>query len=179
MLGPAALSTMVNEAMSQNPYEAPPPPNLAAAVPAAGSGVATPEPAPLGVRTGAAVIDVIVIIAGLIVITSIFGETTTTNGGVESEVGPTGSWVFLLFALLYHLVPEALYGKTLGKLLLGLRVVDTAGNRLRFGPALGRNLLRAVDGLPIFYLVGFIAAAATKQRQRIGDMAANTLVIRG
>jgi len=69
-------------------------------------------------------------------------------------------------------------GQTLGKRMLRLRVVDAHGLRLQFSQIVIRNLLRAVDMLPILYLVGGIATVLTRHAQRLGDLAANTVVIR-
>ena len=69
-------------------------------------------------------------------------------------------------------------GQTLGKRLLGLRVVDEEGLRLQFIQVVIRNLLRVVDGLPSFYLVGGVASVVSRHSQRLGDYAANTVVIR-
>jgi uncharacterized RDD family membrane protein YckC len=69
-------------------------------------------------------------------------------------------------------------GQTLGKRLLGLRVTDADGLKLRFNQIAIRNLLRAVDMLPGFYLVGGVAALLSRRSQRLGDMAANTVVVR-
>lgn len=68
-------------------------------------------------------------------------------------------------------------GQTLGKRLLRLRVVDENGLRVQFSQIVIRNLLRFVDALPALYLVGGIAALVTKKAQRLGDYAANTIVI--
>lgn len=69
-------------------------------------------------------------------------------------------------------------GQTLGKRLLRLQVMDEQGLRLHFSQIVVRNLLRTVDSLPMFYLVGGIAATVGSRGQRIGDLAANTIVIR-
>jgi hypothetical protein len=69
-------------------------------------------------------------------------------------------------------------GQTLGKRLLRLRVVDEQGLRLRGSQIVLRNLLRAVDGLPLFYLVGGMASAISLKGQRLGDLAASTVVVR-
>jgi uncharacterized RDD family membrane protein YckC len=69
-------------------------------------------------------------------------------------------------------------GQTVGKRVLGLRVVDINGLRLQPSQIIIRNLLRAVDSLPLFYLVGGLACLATSNGQRLGDLAANTVVIR-
>lgn len=70
-----------------------------------------------------------------------------------------------------------LRGQTLGKRLLRLRVVDAHGLRLQFGQVLVRNLMRPVDQLPACYLVGAVAALLTRHGQRLGDLAANTIVV--
>src|SRR5438445_7678491 len=69
-------------------------------------------------------------------------------------------------------------GQTIGKRLLRLRVMDAQGLRLQFSQIVIRNLLRFVDMLPAFYLVGGIACLASRRAQRLGDFAANTIVIR-
>ena len=68
-------------------------------------------------------------------------------------------------------------GQTLGKRLFNLRVMDEQGLRLRFSQIVIRNLLRFVDSLPAFYLVGGLACLINRKAQRLGDVAANTIVI--
>ncbi|MCC6794406.1 MAG: RDD family protein [Candidatus Hydrogenedentes bacterium] len=67
-------------------------------------------------------------------------------------------------------------GQTLGKYVMRLRVIDEQGLRLQFSQIVIRNLLRLVDSLPMFYLVGGIACVLNKKCQRLGDFAANTIV---
>jgi len=69
-------------------------------------------------------------------------------------------------------------GQTIGKKLFQLRVVDVEGMRLQFNQIVVRNLLRFVDSLPAFYLVGGLACLLNSKCQRLGDIAANTVVIR-
>src|SRR5438552_15566616 len=69
-------------------------------------------------------------------------------------------------------------GQTLGKRLLRLRVMDAQGLRLQFSQIVIRNLLRFIDMLPAFYLVGGIACLLSRRAQRLGDFAANTIVVR-
>jgi uncharacterized RDD family membrane protein YckC len=69
-------------------------------------------------------------------------------------------------------------GQTIGKRLLRLRVVDAQGLRLQFNQIVTRNLLRFVDSLPFFYFVGGVACWLSPKCQRLGDIAANTIVIR-
>lgn len=69
-------------------------------------------------------------------------------------------------------------GQTLGKKILRLRVVDVQGLRLHPSQIVVRNLLRFVDALPIFYAVGGMACLLNRKAQRLGDYAANTVVVR-
>jgi uncharacterized RDD family membrane protein YckC len=70
-----------------------------------------------------------------------------------------------------------LRGQTLGKRLLRLRVVDEQGLYLQFSQVVIRNLLRVVDMIPVFYLVGGVSALFTRRSQRLGDIAASTIVV--
>jgi len=69
-------------------------------------------------------------------------------------------------------------GQTVGKRFLRLRVMDAQGLRLHPSQIVIRNLLRAVDMLPLFYLTGGLACLLTRRAQRLGDLAANTIVVR-
>ncbi len=102
-------------------------------------------------------------------------------GAVISTDLATAVDTLLIFAVSvgYGLAFEWLWrGQTIGKRLLRLRVVDAQGLRLEFNQIAIRNLLRVVDMLPLFYLVGGATAFLTPKAQRLGDVAANTVVIR-
>jgi uncharacterized RDD family membrane protein YckC len=84
-----------------------------------------------------------------------------------------------VIALVYAMVAEWLWrGQTVGKRLLGLRVVDAHGLRLEPSQVIVRNLLRLLDALPALYLTGGIACVFSRHRQRLGDLAAGTVVVR-
>jgi len=86
---------------------------------------------------------------------------------------------FFVLNLGYSIFLEWIWrGQTVGKKLLGLRVVDAEGMRLQFDQVVTRNLLRLVDLLPIAYLVGGLSCWLSPKCQRLGDIAANTIVIR-
>jgi uncharacterized RDD family membrane protein YckC len=79
----------------------------------------------------------------------------------------------------YGLVLEWFWrGRTLGKKLMHLRVMDQEGLRLRFSQVVVRNLMRALDALPLCYLVGGLISAWSTKGQRLGDLAASTVVVR-
>lgn len=69
-------------------------------------------------------------------------------------------------------------GQTLGKRLLRLRVMDERGLRLQASQVVIRNLLRVVDSMPLLYLVGGVSALISGKSQRLGDIAAGTIVVR-
>lgn len=92
-----------------------------------------------------------------------------------------GMAAMILYFLLsqgYRIGAEWLWrGQTLGKRVMRLRVVDEQGFRLTFAQVVLRNLLRFVDVLPVAYLVGGAAALISRKGQRLGDLAAGTLVV--
>lgn len=69
-------------------------------------------------------------------------------------------------------------GRTLGRRLTGLRLLTEEGTTVDVVPAALRNVVRLVDWLPAFYSVGVIACLASARNQRLGDMAAGTIVVR-
>jgi uncharacterized RDD family membrane protein YckC len=90
--------------------------------------------------------------------------------------------VILLYFVLnigYGVTLEWLWGgRTLGKRAVGLRVADATGLRLTFAQVMIRNLLRSVDALPLFYLTGGAVMITNSHLQRLGDLAAGTIVLR-
>ncbi len=69
-------------------------------------------------------------------------------------------------------------GQTIGKRLLRLRVMDAQGLHLHFSQIVIRNLMRVIDSLPLFYVVGGVSCLFSRYAQRLGDLAANTIVVR-
>jgi uncharacterized RDD family membrane protein YckC len=123
-------------------------------------------------RAVAIIIDLIVLgILGYI-IGMLTGQTTAQ--GLNLMGGPALLW--FLIGLAYYVVMEVQWGGTLGKLALGLKVVKEDGQKLDWGASLIRNILRIIDGF-CFYLIGAIVVWVSKKRQRLGDMAAHTLVV--
>lgn len=95
-------------------------------------------------------------------------------------------WITAITVILYFVISVGYgivlewrwHGQTLGKRVLKLRVVDAQGLRLRLSQVILRNLLRAVDILPVAYLVGAVASFCSRDCQRLGDLAAGTIVTR-
>jgi uncharacterized RDD family membrane protein YckC len=71
-----------------------------------------------------------------------------------------------------------LSGQSLGKRLLGLRVVRDGGYALSFTASLIRNVARVVDMLPSAYFIGLLSMILSRDRKRLGDFMAGTIVVR-
>ncbi len=98
--------------------------------------------------------------------------------GSDAVRGLTALGYFVI-SIGYGITAEWIFrGQTIGKRLLQLRVMDQQGLRLRLSQIVMRNLLRVVDGLPVLYLVGGASCLLTQRMQRLGDLAANTIVVR-
>lgn len=78
----------------------------------------------------------------------------------------------------YFIYLEGTYGQTLGKRVLNLVVVGEDGGPCTMTASAIRNVLRIVDSLPAVYLLGLIVMFVSDDRQRIGDIAADTIVVR-
>lgn len=69
-------------------------------------------------------------------------------------------------------------GQSPGKRLFGIRVISARGNKLRFADVMVRNLLRPIDMLPFAMLLGATVASIDRWHRRLGDLAADTIIIR-
>jgi len=85
--------------------------------------------------------------------------------------------MFLTFWL-YPIAFEVLNdGQTLGKRMLGLRVINDNGTPVTWVPSIVRNLLRTVDMMPAMYGFGLVCTLVDPSMRRLGDLAAGTLVV--
>jgi uncharacterized RDD family membrane protein YckC len=122
------------------------------------------------------------LIDGAVILTATFfaGKLTAVVGVISPDfVQALGILSYFVISIGYAMAFEWFWrGQTLGKRVLRLQVMDEQALPLHFGQIAIRNLLRAVDCLPAFYLTGGIAALLSGRSQRLGDMAANTVVVR-
>ena len=104
---------------------------------------------------------------------------TGSSGNFQLQGGRALLLLFLVAVLLlgYFIAAEALTGVTLGKLTAGIRVQTVEGGLLGWRRSLERNLMRIVDVLPLFYLVGAFSFLLTQHAQRLGDRVAKTVVV--
>jgi uncharacterized RDD family membrane protein YckC len=114
----------------------------------------------------------------LVLIAAALSERQPGTRGAMFTVEGLRFVVLALVSLAYYFVSEATASTTFGKRLVGLTITTSDGGPIGVGAALKRTLLRVIDGLPVLYLVGFVCALATPNKQRIGDMVAATHVVR-
>lgn len=134
------------------------------------------EIAGFGSRFVAALIDYGVIAVLLIGLSLLFSAASV-------RVNPiTGALFYIIVFLItwgYHLIFELIgNGQTFGKRRVGIRVIQANGLPATVSALLIRNIIRLFDFLPLFYGLGLILLFATKRTQRLGDLAARTVVIR-
>lgn len=129
---------------------------------------------PVGVfrRAIAVIIDGILLMIVGYALAQVLGGASAT--GFNLQGGP--AFIFFGIALAYYIVMEAITGQTLGKMAMKLKVVKKDGAKIDWQASIIRNLLRIIDGF-FFYLVGAIVVWLSKSKQRLGDMAANTIVV--
>lgn len=151
------------------------------------------KPANVGIRSLAAVVDSIVVSVLWYSAIRTWGTARTFTATTALSFTPgkhltlsitqgkqlTGmpALLLMLATAAYWIVPEWLFSVTLGKLLFGLRVLHLDGKKIKFPQSIKRNLLRLIDAFP-FYLVGFLTAKLTPLHQRLGDLWAETLVVK-
>jgi len=117
------------------------------------------------------------------VVNSVFGVTQVTstdlNGtGTLTATTTAVAWPWLtLLGVLYFAVPEAMFGASIGKQIMGLKVVRADGAPLALRDVLIRNVVKPIDFLPLLYLLGGVFVLATDAAQRLGDVAAGTTVV--
>ncbi|HYG36496.1 MAG TPA: RDD family protein [Clostridia bacterium] len=128
------------------------------------------------VRACAWLIDVLCLGALL----SLFGTVLVLLQFLSPNLaGAVSTLAYFIFNIGYGIICEWFWrGQTVGKRLFRLRVVDAEGLRLQFNQVATRNLLRFVDALPLFYVIGGVVCWLSPKCQRLGDIAANTIVIR-
>lgn len=148
--------------------------------------IETPEGVPLeltlagvGSRFASALLDYLIqaVILAALAIVLVYGA------GVDPGASPYAQalWALGSFVIFngYDVGFEVLNsGRTPGKALNRLRVVRESGAPVTFATSAVRNVLRVVDILPGTYLVGMISILVTRRNQRLGDLAAGTLVVR-
>ena len=132
------------------------------------------KPVGVALRAVAAIVDTVLLGGVGYLIANVSGGITAD--GFELKGGPFFLW--LIVAIAYYIVMEAMIGGTIGKLMVGLRTVALeTGEPINWQASTVRNVARLIDGLA-FYLVGAIVIWLSDKKQRFGDRLAGTIALR-
>src|SRR5258708_4023857 len=137
----------------------------------------------VGSRFIALLIDMLLWFAGLLVL---FFIAIVVLPAIHAASQISEKWavaivIFLVFLFNwgYFTLFEAFWnGQTPGKRIAKIRVIQQTGRPIGLFESMARNFIRYIDQIPSFYVVGVIPMFVTKQHQRLGDLAAGTLVVR-
>lgn len=128
-----------------------------------------------GRRILATVVDGLLLGSLFAVMAALFGTVTRADAfGWDASMPALPT---LGYVLLYYVLMEGYLGQTVGKMLLGIEVVREGGGTPGLWAAVARTALHLVDSL-FGYLVAFVIVLVSGKNQRLGDMAAHTLVVR-
>jgi uncharacterized RDD family membrane protein YckC len=117
--------------------------------------------------------------AAISVTSQLLGQFVMVTSIINPDIAlAVRTGLYFVFSIGYSIFFEWIWrGQTLGKRVLKIRVIDAEGYRLRPAQIAIRNLLRIIDALPALYAVAGISCLVSKKCQRIGDIAANTIVV--
>jgi len=136
--------------------------------------------ASVGTRAMAHLIDLAVVFLIQILLAAAFTLAMPVLGDDVRNIAIAAviTLYFLIFWGFFVACELLMQGQSPGKRVLGLRVVGRDGAAVDPVASMIRNLLRYADFLPGFYGVGVVAMLASARSQRVGDLAAGTVVVR-
>lgn len=142
--------------------------------------LATPVPASKTKRWLACIIDYIIYLGLFSFITYCFGDVVIDEDRdrVHQLTGVPGFLAIVLpWFLLLPGIESYNKGQTIGKAIFRIRTVNEDGLPLTFGKAVVRHLFDLIDYLPFLGITGIVVASNNKNKQRIGDLVAKTIVV--
>jgi uncharacterized RDD family membrane protein YckC len=129
--------------------------------------------APLGVRLAAGLIDLFPIYLAMLLVYHHDGHAKLS----QIYTSAFDLWVVGIATILYvvhPMVAELIWGRSLGKMFVGLRVVSSStGERASMSAVVLRNLMRPIE---LFLVIPLAVVFFNPLRQRLGDVTAGTLV---
>ncbi|MGA8731766.1 MAG: RDD family protein, partial [Terracidiphilus sp.] len=136
----------------------------------------------IGSRFIALLIDTLIWVAAILVLALM---SWLLVPGITAFSKVSAQWAVAIYVLVlfllnwgYFTLFEAFWGgRTPGKRVARIRVIQQSGRPIGLFESMARNFIRYVDQIPFFYAVGVIAMFSTRQHQRLGDLAAGTLVV--
>jgi uncharacterized RDD family membrane protein YckC len=142
------------------------------------------QSAGLGSRAAAFIIDqIILLIVNILIIIGLLFMINGTFMDFFSSNMPSylvGAAIILIFIIRWGYFFAFEYfsgGSTLGKKMVGIRVIQENGHSITLLSSLIRNLLRIIDSLPMNYLVGMLMIFFHTKHKRLGDLVAGTVVV--
>lgn len=140
------------------------------------------EAAGIGYRLIAALLDIVfmMVYGGIILLILVFtGGLTRSLFSGDDYLLSTLAIIAMIPILLYHFLSESLMnGQSLGKKIMGIRVVKLDGSQPGISSYLLRSVFRIIDIHIANGLVAIISIPISEKSQRLGDMAAGTTVVR-
>jgi uncharacterized RDD family membrane protein YckC len=136
----------------------------------------------IGSRFVALLVDYLIWLIAIVVVIFIVSlvDPSLSTFSKLGEKWATALFIFIPFLLYwgYFTLFEAFWnGRTPGKRLAKIRVIQRSGRGIGLFESMTRNFLRIVDQFPLVYAVGVVSIFLTRQHQRLGDLAAGTLVV--
>ncbi len=159
---------LVKAGAAPPPLPTAPPPGPPPLPPAGATAV---QPAGVGARCVEGFIDLVIMFVIGYVLAMLTGQTT--RDGYHLHGLPALLWWLAGFA--YFAWFEGKAGATIGKMVVGLRVVKTDGADCDMRAAVIRTIVRPID---YFFMLGVVVMAFSKRNQRVGDMLADTVVVK-
>ncbi len=121
----------------------------------------------------AVIIDGIVLYVGFFIILALIGEL---DAYLAIDGWSTYDTVNLLGVILYDTILVGAFGATVGKAVVGIKIVQQDGQRVGYGRALGRYLATYISMLVLF--IGFLMVAFSQDKRGLHDLIAGTVVVR-
>ncbi|GMU21589.1 MAG: hypothetical protein AMXMBFR13_16810 [Phycisphaerae bacterium] len=136
----------------------------------------------IGSRFIAGFVDTMLVILGVLVL--VFSVMLATDALDVNDIWTADNWAWVIFAVgvfvlhwgYFFLFEFFRNGQTPGKKHMQIRVVKEGGGPLTFVDAAIRNLLRPIDGFPLYPIAG-VCMFVSRKVQRLGDLAAGTVVV--
>ncbi len=144
----------------------------------------------VAIRFVAILIDTIILAIITGIVTAPFNipsqiTVTNTTGVPMIATSPNplawvGGLISALIWFFYFVLLEGAYGQTVGKMAVKIKVVKESGSKIDYADAVVRTILRIIDAIPYFlpYLLGAILIWTSDTKQRLGDRAAHTVVVK-
>jgi uncharacterized RDD family membrane protein YckC len=138
--------------------------------------------ASIGSRFLALAIDTLIQVALAMLL---FGVVVFGAWLASTTIEGVGTWLlavlilglFLIYYGYFAVYEVAWNGQTPGKRVIGLRVIHASGRPVSVFEAILRNIVRVVDQFPGIYAIGIVAVFLSERSQRLGDLAAGTVVV--